>query len=196
MKKYLLMVAIAILCMACNSEKKSISDEPMVGDIVFHTEGNPYKEVVAYATGNEFTHCGIIVRHKGSLHVLEMQQTSTLTPLNDFLNRRMEFGASFCIKRSNVQVDSLNYKKYLRHDYDYNMLPNNGRYYGAELVYEIYKNELGIELCQPRAAKEFNTDSIMGFISNRNIKPNQLIISPADLYNSPALQVAKESRHK
>lgn len=194
MKKYLFAALVATLCMACNNKSATLSDSPEVGDIVFHTAGNRNSEAVKYATQSQFTHCGIVVEQDSALYVMEVQERCILTPFNDFINRG--YGSQYCIKRPTKEIGEFDYRKYLGANYDYQLLLNNNRYYGAELVYMIYKNDLGIELCQPKAAQEYRTDSIMPIISQRNIKPDQLVVSPADLYNSPELQVVKRRGDK
>ena len=58
---------------------------------------------------------------------------------------------------------------------------NNNRMYCSELVYLIYKEQFGIELCKPRPIKSYNTFGLKKVMKERGMNMNQLVVAPSDL---------------
>ena len=51
------------------------------GDILFHTSTSSQSALIRLLTNSPWTHCGIVLRHKGQLQVLEAVQPVKLTPV-------------------------------------------------------------------------------------------------------------------
>ena len=65
--------------------------------------------------------------------------------------------------------------------YDLAFKFNNGKYYCSELVWLIYKEQFGVELCKPRKIKEYNLVGIRKHLTRRGMNENQLVVAPSDL---------------
>ena len=59
--------------------------------------------------------------------------------------------------------------------------------YCSELVYLIYKEQFGIELCKPKKIKNYHLFGLSKIIKRRGINLNQLVIAPSDIINSKYL---------
>ena len=75
----------------------------------------------------------------------------------------------------------IRYRKYLGQPYDLAFKFNNGRMYCSELVYEIYKNQLGIELCKPRKISSYRMLGLGKVMKRRHMDSWQLVVAPSDL---------------
>ena len=77
----------------------------------------------------------------------------------------------------------IKYKKYLGKSYDTAFRFGNDKWYCSELVYDIYKNQYGIEIGKPHPVSDYNTTNkkIRALMKRRNITDSQLVISPADI---------------
>lgn len=77
----------------------------------------------------------------------------------------------------------IKYEKYLGKPYDLAFKFNNGKWYCSELVYDIYKSQLGIELCQPRKISSYKIDGLEHVLKKRGMNRDQLVVAPCDLLN-------------
>lgn len=152
------------------------------GDIVFQISKSKQAPFVQLATGSIYSHCGIVVKKNMHFYVLEASNTVKLTPLAVWIDRGR---FSLCtIKSVFNHPIKISYKKYLGQKYDTAFKFNNGKMYCSELVYEIYKNQFGIELCKPRKVSEYHLLGLNKLLKKRGISKNQLVVSPSDLFNS------------
>ena len=149
------------------------------GDIVFQTSKSRQSPLIQYATLSPWSHCGIIVEKKGQFYVLEASNVVKLTPVEGWC-KRGKFGYVKKVRILDKDV-KINYSKYLGKSYDLQFKFNNGKYYCSELVYEIYKDQLGIELCKPKPIKSYNILGIKDKIHARGMNENQLVVAPCDL---------------
>ena len=53
--------------------------------------------------------------------------------------------------------------------------------YCSELVYVIYKEQLGKQLCQPRKISSYRTKGLQKIMRKRHISPDQYVVAPSDL---------------
>lgn len=180
--KKLLYLLLLLLCIGCSKD-----ESPREGDIIFQTNTTQECLFIRDISNSEITHCGIIIeKEDGSFHVLHMLDRMMLTPLSTFVSQG--FQDKYHIARvSNKKVD-IDYAKYMNIPKDYFYIWNENELYNAELVYTIYKNELGIELCTPRPITDYNMEKLKSRIINRNIHSNNIIVTPIDIYNSPLLK--------
>jgi hypothetical protein len=76
----------------------------------------------------------------------------------------------------------ISYKKYLGQYYDLAFKFNNNKMYCSELVYIIYKEQFGIELCKPRKISSYHfTYFLKKMMEKRNMNVNQYVVAPSDL---------------
>lgn len=149
------------------------------GDIVFQISKSKQAPYIQLATASPWSHCGIIIEKGNQLYVLEASNVVKLTPLFDWLDKG-RFGV-FEYRRVVDKPIKIQYKKYLGRPYDLAFKLNNNKMYCSELVYVIYKEQLGIELCKPRKVSSYHTFGLSKLMKKRGISPNQLVVAPSDL---------------
>ena len=200
MKKILLtlgvlLVAIAIPLRSWLIEPLSAQDTPITdvreGDVIFHTSQSSQSPLIQIGTRSHITHCGIIVMRDGRLYVLETLKTPVLTPLDKFIARGKE--GKYWLKRSDKENIKIDYAHYLGKPYDLAFSFDNDIYYCSELVYDIYKKQLGIELCKPKQVGDYlilGTDKlnkIESTMQRRGITKEQYAVAPVDIFESDYL---------
>ena len=135
--------------------------------------------MIQYATGSPWSHCGIIVFRNDRPYVLEASSVVKLTDLETW-RKRGRWSVMRC-RRVLDDCPRIRYRKYLGQPYDLAFKFNNGRMYCSELVYEIYKNQLGIELCKPRKISSYRTLGLGKVMKRRHMDSWQLVVVPSDL---------------
>lgn len=200
MKKILLtlgvlIVAIAIPLRSWLIEPLSAQDTPITdvreGDVIFQTSQSSQSPLIQIGTRSHITHCGIVVIKNGKPFVLETLKTLVLTPLDKFIARGKD--GKYWLKRSNRENIKIEYAHYLGKPYDLAFSFDNDIYYCSELVYDIYKNQLGIELCKPKQVGDYlilGTDKlnkIESTMQRRGITKEQYAVAPVDIFESDYL---------
>ena len=204
MKKILLtlgvlLVAIAIPLRSWLIEPLSAQDTPITdvreGDVIFHTSQSSQSPLIQIGTRSHITHCGIIVMRDGRPYVLETLKTLVLTPLDKFIARGKD--GKYWLKRSDKENIKIDYAHYLGKPYDLAFSFDNDIYYCSELVYDIYKNQLGIELCKPKQVGDYlilgtdKLDKIENTMQRRGITKEQYAVAPVDVFESEYLHSVK-----
>ena len=162
------------------------------GDVIFQTSKSQQSPLIQIATRSKITHCGIIVMKNGKPYVLETLKTLVLTPLDKFIARGVD--SKYWLKRSNKENIKIKYDSYLSKPYDLAFKFNNGKFYCSELVYDIYKNQLGIELCEPKKVSTYlilgadKLPAIKKAMEKRGITQNQYAVAPVDIFESKYLE--------
>lgn len=152
------------------------------GDIVFQTSKSAQSKYIMLATKSQWSHCGIIVEKSDGLYVLEAISTVSLTPYQQWVDRGRDKRVS--VKRYTEESIKIMYSKYLGKPYDLAFKFDNGKWYCSELVYDIYKQQLGVELCKPRPVGDYVMSGLDKVLTKRGIDKNQLVVAPSDLYES------------
>lgn len=185
MKKiyYLLLVVLLTSCQ---------SQAPKEGDIIFNTSPRQEATLIHEVTQSNISHCGIIIeKEKGDFYVLEVADIVRIIPLSKFID--VGVNNKYVIKRAKVKDVKIDYQKYLGCQRDIFLRMDNNKYYSSELVYTIYKEQLGIELYIPRPVEYYNIENAIGYMQAHRIHPKQPVIAPADLYNSDQLKVVRDT---
>ncbi|MBQ2142691.1 MAG: hypothetical protein II204_06015, partial [Alistipes sp.] len=112
------------------------------GDVIFQTTKTRQSALIQIGTRSRVTHCGIVVMRDGVPYVLETLSTLVLTPLDEFIARGV--GGKYWLKRSERENIKIEYDHLLGKSYDAAFSFDNDIYYCSELVYTIYKHQLGI----------------------------------------------------
>ena len=128
----------------------------------------------------------------GKPFVLETLGILRVTLLNKFIERGE--GGKYWIKRCPKEGVKIKYSNYLGRSYDLAFRFNNSKYYCSELVYDIYKKQLGIELCKPKKVSDYlfvgvdRLPQIKRAMRRRGITKEQYVVAPVDIYNSKYLE--------
>ena len=204
MKKtlFVLSIIIAIIVLPFGSmftETITAQTEPFEevkeGDVIFQTSQSQQSPLIQIATRSKISHCGIIVMKNGKPYVLETLKTLVVTPLDKFIARGE--GGKYWLKRSNKENIKIKYGSYLGKPYDLAYKFDNGKFYCSELIYDIYKNQLGIELCEPKKVSDYlilGTDKLPQIekaMKKRGITKEQYAVAPVDIFESDYLEDVK-----
>ena len=195
----ILIVAIAIPLRSWLIEPLSAQDTPITdireGDVIFYTSQSSQSPLIQIGTRSHITHCGIVVMKEGKPYVLETLKTLVLTPLDKFIVRGKD--GKYWLKRSDKEDIKIDYAHYLGKSYDFAFSFDNDIYYCSELVYDIYKRQLGIELCTPKQIGDYlilgtdKLDKIEEAMSRRGITKEQYAVAPVDIFESKHLHNIK-----
>lgn len=188
MKRFLFVIlSIALLgFMAVQIHSKPNSKNLKEGDIVFQTSTSQQAPLIIAATHSPWSHCGIIIEKADGLYVLEAVSTVKLTPYDQWVKRGK--GGIVKVKRYTDESIKTKYKKYLGQPYDTAFKFGNDKWYCSELVYDIYKKQLGVELCEPRPVSDYSIKGAEQELKKRGITKSQLVVAPCDLYDSKQLK--------
>ena len=205
MKKTLMILGIILLILALPfssmvMETITAQTEPIKevreGDVIFQTSQSQQSPLIQIATRSKISHCGIIVMKNGKPYVLETLKTLVITPLDKFITRGK--GGRYWLKRSNIENIKIKYDSYLGKPYDLAFKFDNDKFYCSELIYDIYKNQLGIELCEPKKVSDYlilGTDKlpmIEKAMKKRGITKEQYAVAPVDVFESDYLEDVNE----
>lgn len=189
MKKILLILAVmsALLCTAYlfafpPNPRETLKE----GDIIFQTSKSRQSKFIAYATHSLKTHCGIIVLKEGKQYVLEASSTVRLTPIKEFIDKGVL--KKFSVYRYTDKPLKISYRQYLGLTYDNQFSWTDKQYYCSELIWKVYKNQLGVDLCNPRPLTEYTTFGLEKYIKKRGISMESLFVAPSDIAQSDKLK--------
>jgi hypothetical protein len=175
----------------------NILDKIQEGDMIFQTSESKQCEAIRIATNSKFSHCGIVFIEKGRKYVFEAVQPVKYTPIEIWINRGKEShfvvtrikNASTLLNTETIQKMK-NYAKGLNNkDYDLYFEWSDDKIYCSELIWKIYKNGAGIELCPLQKLKDFNLKDakVQAILTERygnTIPLEESVIAPSNLENS------------
>lgn len=165
------------------------------GDVIFQTSLSQQSPLIKMGTRSTITHCGVVVMKDGKPYVLETQKTLVLTPLEKFIARGKD--GKYWHKRPKMDNIKIKYNSYLGKPYDLAFKFDNGKFYCSELIYDVYLNQLGIELCKLKTIDDYlilgthHIPKIKRAIKKRGITMNQYAVAPVDVFNSKELKFVK-----
>ncbi len=174
--------------------------EPLDGDILFQTSTSDQSLAIQLVTKSRFSHCGVLLTENGKPMVLEAVGPVKLTPMSTWISRgkggsvvvkRLRDAPSLITEEKAAALRSLG-KSYLGRPYDPLFEWSDQAIYCSELVHKVYHRALGIELASLQRIGSLDLGSAEAQRIARQrwggLPPaNQLIISPARLYDSPKL---------
>lgn len=182
MKKILMIMLVSIFSLTMFADGSTTYKE---GDVIFIISKSSQSKFVQYATKSLWSHCGIVVYKNKQPYVLEASNVVKLTPLNRFIAKGRGSLTVQC--RYTEKPIKINYKKYLGIPYDSQFSMTNNKYYCSELVWVIYKNQLGVKLCEPQPISSYNTFGLSKLLKKRGISKKSKFVAPSDLLNSDKL---------
>ncbi len=175
----------------------NILEKIQEGDMIFQTSQSEQCEAVRIATNSKFSHCGIIFIEKGKKYVFEAVQPVKYTPLevwitggkdNQFVVTRLKNAQTTLtaeiLQKMKTYGKSLNNK-----NYDSYFEWSDDKIYCSELIWKIYKNGAGIELCPLKKLKDFNlkdrrVQTILVERYGTKIPLEESVVAPSDLEKS------------
>lgn len=180
------------------------------GDIVFQETGSSQGKAVKAATGSRWTHVGMVFFKNGKPMVIEAVQPVRITPLSSFIARSPSSFYAMRLKDSNKHINTNTIAKansycnnQLGKNYDLQFRWSDDKIYCSELVWKIYKEAAGIELCKPRRFKDYNLSHptveriiVQRYGSVSNLPLNELVVAPSDLAESNLLVEAPRKAKK
>jgi hypothetical protein len=175
----------------------NILDKIQEGDMIFQTSESKQCEAIRIATNSKFSHCGIVFIEKGKKYIFEAVQPVKYTPIEIWINRGKEShfvvtrikNASTLLNTKTIQKMK-NYAKGLNNKgYDLYFEWSDDKIYCSELIWKIYKNGAGIELCPLQKLKDFNLKDpkVQAILTERygnTIPLEESAIAPSNLENS------------
>jgi hypothetical protein len=190
-----------------NNEFKIINTEKFQnGDLIFHISKSEQSEAIQLATKSEYSHCGLIYKKENDFFVVEAIQPVRLTPLDEWIARGEK--GHYVVKRlkhadqiltpdilKNMKIEG---EKFIGKNYDFNFNWNDDKIYCSELVWKIYKRATGIEIGKLEKLGDFdltnnNVKTILEKRYGKNIPINEIVISPASIFNCNLLYTVKEN---
>jgi hypothetical protein len=165
------------------------------GDVIFQTSLSQQSPLIKMGTRSTITHCGVVVMKDGKPYVLETQKTLVLTPLKKFIARSND--GKYWHKRPKLDNIKIEYSGYLGKPYDLAFKFDNGKFYCSELIYDVYLNQLGVELCKPKKIDDYlilgthRIPKIKRAMEKRGITMEQYAVAPVDVFNSKELKFVK-----
>jgi len=179
-----------------------LKNEIKNGDIIFQTSTSGQSKAIQIATGSKYSHMGIIYKEGNDFFVYEAVQPVKLTPLKDWIKRgedwhlvikRIKNSESLLTQETLTKMKQIG-EKYAGKDYDLYFEWSDSRIYCSELVWKIYKEAVGIEIGELEKLGDFNlTDkAVKQKLTERygeNIPKDELVISPASMFNSDKLEI-------
>jgi len=183
----------------------SYTDLLREGDILFQQTGGEQGRAVRLATGSPWTHVGVLFKLNGHWMVYEAVGPVQYEPLKDWIERGTDH--HWTAKRWGTKDRTLTKEelaqlrtagarfKGLPYDLQFNW--SDERIYCSELVWKMYKEGPGIELCLPRPMREHDLGSaavqqLMRSRYGRTPPLDELMIAPAALYDCPLLTTVVE----
>ena len=171
------------------------------GDMIFQTSQSSQCEAVGIATNSKFSHCGIIFIFNGECFVYEAVQPVKLTKLEDWITHGKD--NKYVVKRlknaSTILTASI-----IRKMKDYGQQFNNKNYdlyfewsddkiYCSELIWKIYKNGAGIELCPLQKLKNFDlknkiVQTILKERYGNSVPLEENVVAPSQIVESEKLE--------
>lgn len=200
----------ALFCCACKKESPralltAATEAPVFkdGDLIFHKSKSSQSLAIQLATHSPYSHCGILYQNKGKWEVLEAVQPVKTTPLNAWIKRGEK--GHYVVKRLKDEhlLDPTKLKsmktagaKMLGKSYDLAFDWSDEKIYCSELIWKIYKEGAGIELCPLQRLRDFDLTNpvVQQKLKERygkNIPLDEPVVPPSALFESALLEVVR-----
>ena len=155
------------------------------GDILFQSNSYRQSTAIKIVTESEYSHCGIVLPHKGKLVVFEAVEPVKITPIEEWIDRGD--GRAYAHKRLRESEKVLreeavsNMMEYaldqIGKHYDLYFGWGEDRMYCSELVWKAYKEGTGLEVGRVEQMKDFDLSSRVFLLQEQlflKIKKNRL----------------------
>lgn len=173
------------------------------GDIIFQSSNSRQCKAVKLATHSDISHCGMLFNENGDWFVLEAVEPVQVIPLFDFV-RRGE-GWQYTIKRMKTDQKFSETPKRNLHTlgdsllgkhYDIYFGWTDDEMYCSELVWKLYYQAAGIELCKTKKLRDFDLTSpfVVEMMKERygnRIPYDEAVVAPSDIFFSDQLELVE-----
>jgi len=207
-KKLLLLacVAVALLIGARIATQARMPDVSTLkeGDVIFQKSRSPQSQALKLATGSDYTHCGILLRHDNTLQVLEASNVVKWTPLEKWIKRGIDGHYVIMRLKQNTPLppDAVERMResvglYAGKPYDTLFQWSDDKIYCSELIWKLYQRCANIELGQLRHFQDYNlnNEKVRALIRaryGRDLPADENVIAPSDIMKCGLLEtVAK-----
>ena len=192
--RLLIFVFISLTISSCGQK----STVPQDCDIVFHESTSRQSPIIKLAQHSKWTHCGIVFHIGDKAYVYEAVDTVRYTPLKDWVARGKD--GVYCAKRlksplsaSSIEKMKTVGAKYKGKHYDTLFQWSDNRMYCSELIWKIYFEGAGIEVCKPNHFSDYSISlpRVKKLIKERygdKFDPSEQIVSPQALFKSKLLK--------
>lgn len=192
--RLLIFVFISLTISSCGQK----STVPQDGDIVFHESTSRQSPIIKLAQHSKWTHCGIVFHIGDKAYVYEAVVPVRYTPLKDWVARGKD--GVYCAKRlksplsaSSIEKMKTVGAKYKGKHYDTLFQWSDNRMYCSELIWKIYFEGAGIEVCKPNHFSDYSISlpRVKKLIKERygdKFDPSEQIVSPQALFKSKLLK--------
>ena len=192
--RLLIFVFISLTISSCGQK----STVPQDGDIVFHESTSRQSPIIKLAQHSKWTHCGIVFHIGDKAYVYEAVDPVRYTPLKDWVARGKD--GVYCAKRlksplsaSSIEKMKTIGAKYKGKHYDTLFQWSDNRMYCSELIWKIYFEGAGIEVCKPNHFSDYSISlpRVKKLIKERygdKFDPSEQIVSPQALFKSKLLK--------
>lgn len=175
------------------------------GDIIFHTSRSAQSKAIQLATNSPLSHVGLVESGPEGMLVLEAVQPVKRTPVREWIARGL--GGHFVVKRlkqaSEVSTPQATERlraagaRFVGKHYDAAFSWSDDRIYCSELVYKVYQDALGIEVGRVQKLREFDLSAAVVKQKlveryGKHIPLDETVVSPAGIFDSPALTTVFE----
>ena len=197
--RLLIFVFISLTISSCGQK----STVPQDGDIVFHESTSRQSPIIKLAQHSKWTHCGIVFHIGDKAYVYEAVDPVRYTPLKDWVARGKD--GVYCAKRlksplsaSSIEKMKTVGAKYKGKHYDTLFQWSDNRMYCSELIWKIYFEGAGIEVCKPNHFSDYSISlpRVKKLIKERygdKFDPSEQIVSPQALFKSKLLKKVHSS---
>lgn len=174
------------------------------GDIIFQTSLSSQSKAIQLATKSKYSHCGLIYKDGENFYVFEAVQPVKRTPLDKWIARGQD--GNYVIKRLKNADQVLTPAKLEKmkqigdqfngKDYDLTFEWSDDKIYCSELIWKIYQRATGIEIggLEKLSDFDFTNEAVKKKMQERygdNIPTEEIVISPAAIFNSQLLKTVK-----
>lgn len=169
------------------------------GDIIFQNPPSSQGKALELATYSAYMHCGILLPHNGTLMVYEAVSPVRFVPVQEWIDQGI--GKHYVLYRladesalTSATLEGLRKAGalYKGKAYDWWFGWSDEKMYCPELVWKLYREAAGIELCPLRRMRDFDLSSpvvkkIMAERYGDNPPLDEPVVAPSDLSASPWL---------
>lgn len=174
------------------------------GDIIFQSSDSRQCQAIKIATHSDISHCGLLISEGGKWYVLEAVEPVQLISLPAFIGRDPQqhytvkrLKNEFLPKQDAFEKMLAEGKRWIGKHYDIYFNWSGSELYCSELVWKLYHNVPGIDLCNLRRLKDFDLSSplvkeMMNERYGNKIPYDESVVAPSDIFNSEKLEMVSQ----